>query len=158
MIFTLLLQMSCKLSLPFLPRWAGWGLPSLETETETEKAGEKQYSWDRLRVEVDLSQYIVDGQQGGQVVRRPGSVGGQQFVIKNSSNCSIYLYDWANTVTIDDCKNCKIFLGAVKTSVFMRDCSNCVLVTTCGQLRSIQQTSTSHVSPSLFQVEGLSED
>ena len=150
--------MGCKLSLPFLPRWSGWGLPSLETEEETEKAGEKQYSWDRLRVEVDLSQYIVDGQEGGQVVRRPGSVGGQQFVIRNSSNCSIYLYDWANTVTIDDCKNCKIFLGAVKTSVFMRDCSNCVLVTTCGQLRSIQQTYTSHVSLSLFQVEGLSKD
>ena len=129
--------MGCKLSLPFLPRWSGWGLPSLETEADNEKAvdGVKQYSWDRLRVEVDLSQYIVDGQEGGQVVRRPGSVGGQQFVIRNSSNCCIYLYDWANTVTIDDCKHCKIFLGAVKTSVFMRDCSNCVLVTTSGQLR-----------------------
>ena len=45
------------------------------------------------------------------------------------------MFDWANTVTIDDCKNCKIFIGAVKTSVFMRDCTNCVLVASCGQLR-----------------------
>ena len=62
-------------------------------------------------------------------------IAGQQFQIKNSSDCCIYVYDWANTVTIDDCKNCKIFIGAVKTSVFMRDCNNCVLVASCGQLR-----------------------
>ena len=64
--------MGCKLSLPFLPRWSGWGLPSLETEADNEKAvdGVKQYSWDRLRVEVDLSQYIVDGQEGGQLGRQ----------------------------------------------------------------------------------------
>ena len=62
-------------------------------------------------------------------------VSGQQFQVKNSSDCHVYLYDWANTVTIDDCKNCKIFLGSVKCSVFMRDCSNCVLVAACGQLR-----------------------
>ena len=128
--------MGCKLSLPFLPAWSTWGLGSLEAE-EREGAGEetKQYSWDRLRVEVDITQYIIDGQEGGEVVRRPGTIAGQQFQIKNSSDCAIYVYDWANTVTIDDCKNCKIFIGAVKTSVFMRDCNNCVLVASCGQLR-----------------------
>ena len=78
----------------------------------------------------------MDGQKGGEVIRKPGSIAGQQFQLKNSSDCNVYLYDWSNTVTIDDCKNCKIFLGPVKCSVFMRDCSNCVLVAACGQLRS----------------------
>ena len=64
-----------------------------------------------------------------------GSIGGQQFQIKNCANCRIYLYDWSNTLTIDDCTNVKIFAAAVKTSVFMRDCNNCVLVTASGQLR-----------------------
>ena len=129
-------DMGCKLSLPFLPTWSTWGLGRLEAE-ESPGAGEetKQYSWDRLRVEVDITQYIIDGQEGGEVVRRPGTIAGQQFQIKNSSDCCIYVYDWANTVTIDDCKNCKIFIGAVKTSVFMRDCNNCVLVASSGQLR-----------------------
>ena len=36
---------------------------------------------------------------------------GQQFIIKNCENCSIYLFDHINTVSIDDCKNCKIMLG-----------------------------------------------
>ena len=109
----------------------------LETDGDTSTPGDqvKQYSWDKLRVDLDLSQYIVDGEQDAEVVRKPGTVAGQQFQVKNCKNSNVYLFDWANTVTIDDCTNCKIFLGSVKTSVFMRDCSNCVLVTTCGQLR-----------------------
>ena len=66
--------MGCKLSLPFLPAWGSWGLARLEAEGE-ERAGEdtvKQYSWDRLRVEVDITQYVIDGQEGGEVIRRPG--------------------------------------------------------------------------------------
>ena len=65
--------MGCKLSLPFLPAWSSWGLARLEAEEAG--AGEesvKQYSWDRLRVEVDISQYVIDGQEGGEVARRPG--------------------------------------------------------------------------------------
>ena len=160
-------MMGCKMS--FLPDLSSWGLAGLAVEEE--KEGEvKQYSWDKLRVELDVSQYVIDKQEGGETVRRPGqlpqsrqastslpsrrllldcvfrltcydkmilsgSIGGQQFQIKNCTNCRIYLYDWSNTLTIDDCTNVKIFAAAVKTSVFMRDCNNCVLVTASGQLR-----------------------
>ena len=125
--------MGCRMSLPFLPDWSSWSLASLGVEEEKQEV--KQYSWDKLRVELDISQYVIDKQEGGEVIRRPGSVAGQQFQIKNCRNCRIYLYDWSNTVTVDDCTNVKIFLAAVKTSVFMRDCSDCVLVAACGQLR-----------------------
>ena len=125
--------MGCRISFPW--DWSTWGLASLTTEEE-QKVGEvKQYSWDKLRVEIDLSQYVIEREEGGEVIRRPGSVSGQQFQIKNCTNCRIYLFDWSNTVTIDDCTNVKVFLGAVKTSVFMRDCNNCVLVAASGQLR-----------------------
>ena len=55
---------------------------------------------------------LVDGETG----RRPGSISGQQFQIKNCNNSHIYLFDWSNTVTVDDCINCKIFIGPVKVS------------------------------------------
>ena len=68
--------MGCKLSLPFLPAWSTWGLGRLEAEGAGPGGGEaepvKQYSWDRLRVEVDITQYVIDCQEGGEVVRRPG--------------------------------------------------------------------------------------
>ena len=53
---------------------------------------------------------LVDGETG----RKPGSISGQQFQIKNCNNSHIYLFDWSNTVTVDDCINCKIFIGPVK--------------------------------------------
>ena len=98
---------------------------------------------------------LVDGETG----RRPGSISGQQFQIKNCNNSHIYLFDWSNTVTVDDCINCKIFIGPVKVfeeyfasflcqglclhrmsfikgSVFIRDCTNCVVVVASGQFRT----------------------
>ena len=53
---------------------------------------------------------LIDGETG----RKPGAISGQQFQIKNCNNSHIYLFDWSNTVTVDDCINCKIFIGPVK--------------------------------------------
>ena len=63
--------MGCKMS--FLPDLSSWGLAGLAVEEE--KEGEvKQYSWDKLRVELDVSQYVIDKQEGGEIVRRPGQL------------------------------------------------------------------------------------
>ena len=65
--------MGCRISFPFLPDWASLGLANLGMEEQKEEVGEvKEYSWDKLRVELDLSQYVIDSQEGGEVVRRPG--------------------------------------------------------------------------------------
>ncbi|XP_023322127.1 protein XRP2 [Eurytemora carolleeae] len=109
---------------------------SSEDIDETDKPPErKQYSWD-LKTESDLSKYIIDSKGEGEVFRGPGSINGQQFQIKNCVRSQIYLYDWSNTITIDDCKHCKIFLGPVKGSVFVRDCTDCTIVLACGQFRT----------------------
>ena len=62
---------------------------------------------------VNLKDYTIENTEGGEVWRLPGSVNGQQFVIQNCKNSSIYVFDHINTVTIDDCINCKIILAAV---------------------------------------------
>ena len=56
---------------------------------------------------------LVDSETG----RKPGAISGQQFQIKNCNNSHIYLFDWSNTVTVDDCINCKIFIGPVKVEL-----------------------------------------
>ena len=118
--------MGCSFSLPFMKTFR----PQCDIEEP------KQYSWDKLRVEVDVSAYTIDKLIDGETGRKPGTINGQQFQIKNCNNSHIYIFDWSNTITIDDCTNCKIFLGPVKGSVFIRDCSNCVLVAACGQFRT----------------------
>lgn len=63
---------------------------------------------------VDLKDFTVENTEDGEVWKLPGSVNGQQFVIQNCKNTCIYIFDNANTVTVDDCINCKIILAAVK--------------------------------------------
>ena len=111
--------MGCSFSIPFLKNYQTQGGKDEEP---------KQYSWDKLRVEVDVSAFTIDELVDGEDGRLPGSINGQQFQIKNYNNSHIYISDWSNTITIDDCTNCKIFLGPVKGSVFIRDCTDCVLL------------------------------
>jgi protein XRP2 len=63
---------------------------------------------------VNLKDYTVENTEDGEVLKMPRSVNGQQFVIQNCKNTSIYIFDHANTITVDDCINCKIILAAVK--------------------------------------------
>lgn len=116
-----------------------WGLPPLvnlgEESVCEEAAAVKQYSWDKKKI--DVAQYTIENKEGGEEVgRRPGQINGEQFMIKNCQDTSIFLFDHINTVTIDDCKQCKIFVGPTKGSIFLRDSSDCTLVAACGQFRT----------------------
>ena len=46
---------------------------------------------------------------------------GEQFVIQNCENSNIFLFDYINTVTVDDCKGCKIFIGPTKVIIVARN-------------------------------------
>ncbi|NXA46833.1 XRP2 protein, partial [Nothocercus julius] len=102
-------------------------------EGDEEKA--PRYSWEQ-RAKVDPKDYTFSGLKGETVGRLPGKVAGQQFVIQDCENCSIYIFDHSATITIDDCTNCQIFLGPIKGSVFFRDCKDCKCVVACQQFRS----------------------
>ncbi|XP_054020768.1 protein XRP2 [Dryobates pubescens] len=99
--------------------------------------GEKapKYSWDQ-RAKIDPKDYTFSGLKDETVGRLPGKVAGQQFVIQDCENCSIYIFDHSATITIDDCVNCQIFLGPVKGSVFFRDCKDCKCIVACQQFRT----------------------
>lgn len=71
---------------------------------------------------MNLKDYIIESIEDGEVLKMPGAVNGQQFVIQNCKNTSIFVFDHANTVTVDDCINCKIILAAVKGRYFVDSC------------------------------------
>ncbi|OQR91292.1 XRP2-like protein [Achlya hypogyna] len=70
------------------------------------------------------------------VVRLPGSIRGQQFVIEDCTQCSIFLLDHCTSVTIDHCRDCTIFVGPCTSSLFVRDCSSTTLVCIAQQFRT----------------------
>ncbi|XP_041367232.1 protein XRP2-like [Gigantopelta aegis] len=101
-------------------------------EVEDEKP---VYSWDH-REKKNIKDYTIENLDNETAGRLPGSVGGEQFIIKNCKDSSIYVFDHSATISIDDCVNCNIFLGPVKTSVFIRDCKQCRLIVACQQFRT----------------------
>ena len=70
------------------------------------------------------------------MVKAPGTINGQQFVIDSCEDCEIYVLDMCDSLMIDDCKNCKIVVGPTTGSIFIRDCEDCKCVFMCRQYRS----------------------
>ncbi|GFS32440.1 protein XRP2 [Nephila pilipes] len=93
------------------------------------------YSWDN-KEEVNPKDFIIENAKDETIVKLPGSVKGQQFIIQNCENSNIYIYDHINTITVDDCNGCNIFIGPTKGSVFLRDCSECRFLIVCQQFRA----------------------
>ncbi|KAK8763496.1 hypothetical protein V5799_033892 [Amblyomma americanum] len=108
---------------------------STEGDRPKESDQAKTYSWD-VRPKVDAANYTVENAVEAIVTKWPGSVDGQQFVIRNCHNASLYILDYLNSVTIDDCINCTIVLGPTQGSVFLRNCNNVRLASACQQLRA----------------------
>ncbi|CAG0881209.1 unnamed protein product [Darwinula stevensoni] len=72
-------------------------------------------SWDTGE-KVDPKDYTIENQRDVLTGRTPGTIRGQQFIIQNCSNSSIYLYDHIGAITVDDCSDCKMFIGPVRSS------------------------------------------
>ena len=104
-------------------------------ETSEEPAKPQVFSWDRDD-RPDPKDYTIADQEGVVCGRKPGTVNGQQFIIENCKNSSIYIYDHSAMVTIDKCEDCVIFLGPIKGSVFLRNCKNLKCAIACQQFRS----------------------
>lgn len=114
---------------------AGTDASATANAPATSATGEKVYSWD-LRKAVDPKDYTIENKKGETIVKVPGSINGNQFIIKNLENCIVFLFDNMAILSVDDCKNCKFFFGPSKGSVFIRNCTDCVLATLCQQFRT----------------------
>lgn len=66
------------------------------------------------RKHLDPADYVIENLNGSVACKPPGSVGGQQFVVRNCRDSSVYLMDHAGSVTVDDCQRCTIVLGPTR--------------------------------------------
>lgn len=70
------------------------------------------------------------------LVKLPGSINGQQFIIEDCSDCDIFLMDNCTSVQVDECVNCHIFVGPCQASLFLRNCKKCTLICAVQQFRT----------------------
>ncbi|XP_025422707.1 protein XRP2-like [Sipha flava] len=92
------------------------------------------YSWVE-RKHLDPADYVMENVNGRTAYKPPGSIGGQQFIVRNCQDAEIFLLDHAGSVTVDDCQRCTILLGPTKQSVFVRDTTDSTVIVACGQFR-----------------------
>jgi len=69
---------------------------------------------------LDPADYVIENLNGGgdnddrdvvYAYKPPGSICGQQFVVRNCRDVDVYVLDHAGSVTVDDCQRCTIVLG-----------------------------------------------
>eukprot|EP00741_Cyanophora_paradoxa_P004980 tig00000842_g4828.t1 len=85
---------------------------------------------------LDPKDFIFSKQKGQTLIKKPGSIDGQQFIIEDLEDCEVYLLDWSAQVSVDCCKNCRFFIGPVEGSIFFRNCDDCVITVACAQFRT----------------------
>ena len=84
---------------------------------------------------LDPADFIVSKRKGETIVREPGRIAGQSFVIEECEDCDIFLLDHSAAVTVDVCTRCRLYIGPCESSVFIRDSSRCAVVVAAQQLR-----------------------
>ena len=57
---------------------------------------------------LDPKDFIYVKRTGEKLVKAPGTINGQQFVIDSCEDCEIYILDECDSLMIDDCVRCKI--------------------------------------------------
>eukprot|EP00439_Symbiodinium_sp_Y106_P038479 s1787_g4.t1 len=86
--------------------------------------------------------YVFSKQTDAVLIKKEGTIDGEQFNIEECKNCDIFLLDTIATSFVDDCHNCRVFIGPVETSVFIRNCTNC---SACSALDVMSMLSLSHL-------------
>ena len=89
-----------------------------------------------IRPKLDINDFMFRGRSGETLVKPPGAVGGQQFIIEDCVDCDLFVLDWSATVSVDRCSRCRLFIGPCESSVFLRNCDDIRAVVACKQFRT----------------------
>jgi len=85
----------------------------------------------------ELNPYMIEKRIGEAIIRKPGSIGGQQVNLDGLEDCEVYICDQTAQVFVDFCKRCLVLLGPCESSAFVRDCEDCTFWLAVQQLRTV---------------------
>jgi protein XRP2 len=74
---------------------------------------------------------MFKAQKDQMLIKMPGDINGEMFMIKDLENCTVVLLDHTAQITVDRCNNTKFYIGPIKASIFFRDCSDCEITVSC---------------------------
>ncbi|KAI8103308.1 hypothetical protein M9435_004647 [Picochlorum sp. BPE23] len=100
------------------------------------------------------------GNAGETLIKLPGSIDGEGVTLKNLTDCTVYLLDYASEVEVFHCVNCQIFIGPVDGPALFQDCSNCHVAVASQQFQAKECSNCSFglycaTGPTLSQCTGI---
>ncbi|KAH0791941.1 protein XRP2 [Histomonas meleagridis] len=110
-------------------------VPQKEQNENKELKNEEQKPSQPARKAIDRSIFVQKNKSDETIVRTPGQINGNQFVVDQLERCKVIVTDFCDSMMIDRCNECEFVLSAVRGSIFCRNCSNCKFVIVCGQFR-----------------------
>ncbi|CAE8643101.1 unnamed protein product, partial [Polarella glacialis] len=84
----------------------------------------------------ELNPFMMMQRKQEVLLRKPGSLGGQQVNLDGLEDCEVYVCDPTAQFFIDFCKGCAVLLAPCESSVFVRDCEDCTFWIAAQQLRT----------------------
>ncbi|CAE7526954.1 Rp2 [Symbiodinium sp. CCMP2456] len=114
-----------------VPKMGGCDSKASKGSTSKPKAKPRQVK----KKDLNPADYVFSKQTDAVLIRKEGTIDGEQFNLEECKNCDIFLLDTIATSFVDDCHNCRVFIGPVETSVFIRNCTSCSFVIACQQYR-----------------------
>ncbi|EKF31278.1 hypothetical protein MOQ_004889 [Trypanosoma cruzi marinkellei] len=82
------------------------------------------------------TKYFISKWTGQTFYRCGGQVSGQQVQLEYLNNCTVYILDPLDSITVDDCENGELIIAACEGSVFLRNCKKMTVYVACKQLRT----------------------
>lgn len=84
----------------------------------------------------ELNPFLITHRKDEIIMRKPGSIRGQQVNLESLDQCEAYVCDVTAQTFVDLCKGCVVFVAPCESSVFVRDCEDCTFFLACQQLRT----------------------
>lgn len=83
-----------------------------------------------------LNPFQIQNRKHEVILRKPGSLHGQQVTLENLEDCEVYICETSAQVFVDCCQKTLILLGPCESSAFVRDCEDCTIWCAAQQLRT----------------------
>jgi len=117
--------------------YIGFGQLEVIRFFEEHAADEEHLTFDNFRQGyASLNPYQLAQRQKEVIVRKPGSISGEQVNLMKLEDCEVYVCDKTAQVFADYCKRSLVLLGPCESSVFVRDCEDCIFWVAAQQLRT----------------------
>mmetsp|Transcript_43082 Transcript_43082/g.99191 ORF Transcript_43082/g.99191 Transcript_43082/m.99191 type:complete len:466 (-) Transcript_43082:161-1558(-) len=83
-----------------------------------------------------LNPFMIARRKEEVIIRKPGSLHGQQVNLDSLEDCDAFICDVTAQVFLDFCKRSVVLVAPCESSVFVRDCEDCIFWIAAQQLRT----------------------